>query len=217
MKITSKLLAAISFSARAHQNQFRKDGSTPYHAHPMRVAAITASWGVEDESALIAAILHDTIEDTTTDYDDIESAFGEEAARMTALLTKNSCLPEAKREASYYKILSASDWRVRVIKLADGYDNLLDSKYAKVPVTALAKAEKGLALLAFGDEPPLVRARSELTILIEEVKTCLRQGEARQRVSEAEAVAEMEKTLAMMGFAKNQMEINERRPKIRPV
>ena len=170
MKTTDKILTAISFSASAHRGQVRKDGETPYHAHPMRVAAIAAGWGVEDEATLIAAVLHDTIEDTTTDFDDIAELFGEDAAQITAALTKDSRLPEKEREDAYYATLAKADWRVRVAKMADGYDNLLDSQYAKVPVKALEKAGKAIALLSHGDEPPLVHGRAALASLIAKTK-----------------------------------------------
>ncbi len=172
MKITDKILTAISFSARAHSGQFRKDRETPYHAHPMRVATIAAGWGVEDEPTLIAALLHDTIEDTTTDFDDIAELFGEDVARMTALLTKDSRLPEKEREDAYYATLAKADWRVRVVKMADGYDNLLDSQSSKVPVKALNKAEKAIALLSRseGAESPVGKARVALASLIAKTK-----------------------------------------------
>lgn len=170
MNISPSILAAISFSARAHRNQYRKDGETPYHAHPMRVAAIASSWGLEDEAALIAALLHDTIEDTTTDWDDISKAFGSDTANLVAALTKDSRLPEDSRETSYYAALTGADWRARLLKLADGYDNLLDSSNSKIPTKALKKAEKGLQLLAHGDQPALVTAKAALSALVEQVK-----------------------------------------------
>jgi hypothetical protein len=56
------------------------------------------------------------------------------------------------------------------VKVADSYDNLLDLKFATVPTKALAKAEKALALLAHGDEPPLAAARAALADLIDELR-----------------------------------------------
>src|SRR5688572_12897029 len=92
--------AAVSFAARVHAGQLRKDGRTPYAAHPMRVAlTVRHVFGVDDETALVAALLHDVIEDTKTDYDDILEAFGREAADAVAALTKDGRLPEARREA----------------------------------------------------------------------------------------------------------------------
>jgi guanosine-3',5'-bis(diphosphate) 3'-pyrophosphohydrolase len=55
MKISRTLLEAISFSARAHHGQVRKDRETPYHAHPVRVATVLMGWGVDDEPPLAAA------------------------------------------------------------------------------------------------------------------------------------------------------------------
>jgi guanosine-3',5'-bis(diphosphate) 3'-pyrophosphohydrolase len=119
---------AISFAARAHRHQLRRDGRTPYAAHVVRVAmAISQVFECRDETTITVAILHDVIEDTTTDYDDIASRFGEEVARGVAALTKNMALPEKKREADYDHRLEQGSWRVRLVKLADVYDNLCDS------------------------------------------------------------------------------------------
>lgn len=119
---------AISFAARAHRHQLRRDGRTPYAAHVVRVAmAISQVFECRDETTITIAILHDVIEDTTTDYDDISSRFGEEVARGVAALTKNMALPEKKREADYDHRLEQASWRVRLVKLADVYDNLCDS------------------------------------------------------------------------------------------
>ena len=71
--------SAASFAARAHRGQLRKDGATPYAAHPTRVAMTVAFlFGFDDEEILVAALLHDVIEDTTVDYDDLLGHFGEE-------------------------------------------------------------------------------------------------------------------------------------------
>lgn len=120
-------LAAAGMAARAHQGQLRKDGRTPYVAHVYRVAMIVRDlFGCDDEAALAAALLHDTIEDTPGDYDDVAAAFGTEVADLVAALTKNMTLPEAVRERDYDDRLSRADWRARLIKLADVYDNLTD-------------------------------------------------------------------------------------------
>lgn len=119
---------AASFAARAHRNQLRKDGKTPYIAHVYRVAmTVRHVFGCDDRAAIVAAILHDTIEDTTTDYDDVAERFGSPIADMVAALTKNMALPERQREAEYEARLAAADWRVRLVKLADTYDNFFDA------------------------------------------------------------------------------------------
>jgi guanosine-3',5'-bis(diphosphate) 3'-pyrophosphohydrolase len=122
------LLEAIAFAARAHQGQMRKDGRTPYVSHVFRVAAIVRNlFGFDDPRMLMAAVLHDTIEDTNTDFDDIKGRFGQEVAEWVALLSKDKRAPENHREWAYMEGLQRAPWQVQVCKLADVYDNLLDS------------------------------------------------------------------------------------------
>src|SRR2546421_11276325 len=97
-----RLLEAVSFAARAHRHQTRKDGQTPYVAHVFRVCLIVRHvFGLDDPRALMAAALHDTIEDTTTDFDDLEETFGPEVAAWAAALCKDKRRPDAEREAEY--------------------------------------------------------------------------------------------------------------------
>ena len=122
------VLKAISFAARAHRHQLRKDGMTPYISHPMRVMFIARDlFGVTDPKILAAAVLHDTIEDTTIDYDDLKEQFGEEVATWVAALTKDTRLPEDERERVYGEALISGGNPVIFCKLADMYDNLKDS------------------------------------------------------------------------------------------
>ena len=124
----SKLLLAISFASRAHDGHFRKDGKTPYIAHPLRVMTIAASWfGVTDVETLMAAVLHDTIEDTKTDHDDLSQQFGQQVADYVAALSKDKRLAEERREREYHDALAAAPVAVQLCKLADVYDNLIDS------------------------------------------------------------------------------------------
>jgi (p)ppGpp synthase/HD superfamily hydrolase len=122
------LLDAIAFAARAHDGQRRKDGRTPYVSHVFRVCLITRYlFDVVDPSVLLAAVLHDTVEDTTTDFDDIQEHFGAQVADWVAALSKDKRLRDEEREAEYCRVLSAAPWQVRICKLADVYDNLSDS------------------------------------------------------------------------------------------
>jgi len=122
------LLEAISFAARAHQGQLRKDGRTPYVSHVFRVGLVVRQvFGIEDESVLTAAVLHDTVEDTTTDFDDIQNEFGAEIAGWVADLSKDKRLPESEREKAYEARLAQAPWQVKICKLADIFDNLMDS------------------------------------------------------------------------------------------
>ena len=122
------VLEACAFAARAHGAQLRKDGKTPYISHPFRVCLVVRDlFGVEDKKVLAAAVLHDTVEDTTKDFDDIKEAFGEDVASWVAALTKDKRRAEAEREADYGRQLAGAPWQVKVCKLADMFDNLMDS------------------------------------------------------------------------------------------
>jgi len=124
------VLKAISFAARAHRHQVRKDGHTPYAAHAFRVAHIARhDFGIDDPEVLTIAVLHDTIEDTTTDYDDLVEGFGERVARGVAALTKDMRLPEAEREAAYLRQVAEAEPAVHLCKLADIADNLIDGEH----------------------------------------------------------------------------------------
>jgi (p)ppGpp synthase/HD superfamily hydrolase len=129
----SKLvLEAISFAARAHRHQLRKDQETPYVAHVVRVLFICRDqFGVTDPRILAAAALHDTIEDTTTDFDDLNERFGTDVAQWVAALTKDGRLIDAERERAYSAALIAAGTPVLFCKLADMFDNLTDSDHLK--------------------------------------------------------------------------------------
>src|SRR6266702_2258951 len=122
------LLEAIAFAARAHQGQLRKDQRTPYVSHVFRVCLIVRQvFGVDDASVLTAAVLHDTIEDTTIDFDDIAKEFGPEIAGWVSALSKDKRLHEDPREKAYEAQLAQAPWQVKICKLADIYDNLMDA------------------------------------------------------------------------------------------
>lgn len=121
---------AAAFAARAHRHQLRKDGHTPYVSHVFRVClTVRHVFGFDDPRMLAAALLHDTIEDTATDCDDIIEQFGPEVAEWVSALTKDMRLAHDEREAAYAKALSEAPWQVKVLKLADIYDNLGDSQH----------------------------------------------------------------------------------------
>jgi (p)ppGpp synthase/HD superfamily hydrolase len=150
---------AIAIAARAHEHQYRKDGCTPYIAHAMRVAfTVRDLFACDDETVLVAAVLHDTIEDTELDFDDLEANFGSDIADVVAALSKDQRLREPEREAAYDAQLAAGPWQAKLIKLADTYDNFCDQATAVTkPVTltaAVRRMERALAIA--GDDPRLV-------------------------------------------------------------
>lgn len=102
-------------------------------------------FGIDDEVALCVALLHDTIEDTTTDYDDLSREFGREVAEAVACLTKDTRLPEDLREAVYHAVIAGGPWQARVVKLADAFDNVTDAHEPAILTKASAKARRSRA------------------------------------------------------------------------
>jgi guanosine-3',5'-bis(diphosphate) 3'-pyrophosphohydrolase len=156
---------AIAFAARAHQGQLRKDGATPYVSHVFRVFfTLRQVFAIDDPAAFAAALLHDTIEDTTTDFDDLKSKFGPEVACWVAILTKDKRLPEDEREKQYCAALAGAPWQVKACKLADIYDNLLDSRTlsAEQRRRTLQRCRLYLNALDHPQLPPRVRTAHQL-------------------------------------------------------
>lgn len=141
-----KIAAALEFATRKHRGQFRKDGVTPYIEHPKGVMAIVRDvFGVKDHDVLAAALLHDTIEDTTTDFDDLAERFGRRVAGWVAVLTKDKRLPETRREREYFDGLKRGPLQAKLCKIADSLHNLRDADAAKRP-KAVKKARKLLSI-----------------------------------------------------------------------
>lgn len=140
------VLRAAAFAARKHRSQTRADGVTPYFSHVTRVSFVLRDlYGVDDPSALAAAFLHDTLEDTDTDYDELADDFGKTVADYVVALTKNAMLPKSERETEYFARLGAAPEIVQIIKLADCYDNVTDrARGPKMPKT-METAKKLLA------------------------------------------------------------------------
>ncbi len=119
---------AYVFAAHAHAGQLRSSGD-PYIVHPLAVAGILASIGM-DEASIIAAILHDTVEDTSVTLEEVASRFGDEVARLVDGVTKVGQIrfnsSEHKQAENFRKMLMATarDVRVLIIKLADRLHNM---------------------------------------------------------------------------------------------
>ena len=152
---------ASNLAAKLHQHQKRKDGSTPYIAHLLRVPHILSCvFGCKDAVTIAAGILHDAIEDTTADYDEIAESTSSEVADLVAFLTNDMRLAEPQRDREYDDRLAAAPWQARLIKLADVFDNLCDSCLSGVNIEIQGKVERALALA--GSEPELAQAAAHL-------------------------------------------------------
>ena len=163
------VLKAISYAARRHHGQMRKDQATPYVAHPMRVLlTVLRELGETDPDTLAAAALHDTIEDTTTDFDDLAREFNETVARYVTRLTKDKRLPEREREDRYFEGLAGAPRAVKLCKIADTIDNLRDAAAGTGGNRAktIEKAERLLAL--FGPDPAAAEALAVLRRVLRE-------------------------------------------------
>lgn len=119
---------AYTFSANAHQGQVRQTGE-PYVSHPLAVAGILTFLRL-DVSAIVAGLLHDTLEDTVATRADLEKAFGLDVARLVEGVTKIGQIPfktdEEKQAENFRKMVlsMADDIRVVFIKLADRLHNM---------------------------------------------------------------------------------------------
>jgi len=126
--MNNKLLAAIAFAAHIHRDQRRKDAAaSPYINHPIALANVLANeGGIDDERVLIAAILHDTIEDTETTEQELVREFGQEIASIVMEVTDDKSLPKAERKQQQIEHAATISRRAKLVKLADKICNLRD-------------------------------------------------------------------------------------------
>lgn len=123
-----KLVATIAFAADKHRNQRRKDAAaSPYINHPIDLANLLANEaGIDDERVLIAAILHDTIEDTETTAQELVRHFGQEIADIVLEVTDDKALLKAERKQRQIDHAPTISRRAKLVKLADKICNLRD-------------------------------------------------------------------------------------------
>lgn len=128
-----RIREAYEFAEQAHHGQVRKSGE-PYILHPLAVADIVVNMQM-DTLSIIAALLHDVVEDTTVSLDEIRERFGDTCAMLVDGLTKLERIQfrskEEQQNENYRKmfIAMARDIRVIVIKLADRLHNMRTLKY----------------------------------------------------------------------------------------
>jgi guanosine-3',5'-bis(diphosphate) 3'-pyrophosphohydrolase len=122
------LLKALTFAARKHRDQRRKDArASPYINHPIALADVLVNEaGVTDVEVLCAALLHDTIEDTETTPGELEREFGRDIADLVAELTDNKMLRKRTRKRMQIAHAASASRQAKLVKLADKICNLRD-------------------------------------------------------------------------------------------
>lgn len=131
----SKIHLAMEQAMRAHDGQKRRDGSD-YVTHPIAVAEIIAEMGLDVDS-IVAALLHDCIEDTDFDYAQIKAMFGETVADIVDGVSKLTRMPYVSKEEAQIENLRkmflamGKDIRVIMIKIADRLHNMRTIQYQK--------------------------------------------------------------------------------------
>ena len=150
------LVAAYQFAMNKHDQakQTREDLSTPYWVHPFRVAERLRAVGIEDYEVLVAAILHDVVEDTETSLDAIEAQLGKRVSRIVADVSQGS----KQSIGDYHAQIQNSPSDSQSVKLADKWDNVNElrrMKYAtygkRPPLDYVRDAEDTLAACIDGN------------------------------------------------------------------
>lgn len=142
---------AYEIAREAHEGQYRRSGE-PYIIHPVQVAKILYELGMDSES-MIAALLHDVVEDTELTKEDVKKEFGEDVAELVEGVTKLGKVPlftkEEQQAENVRKMLMAmsQDIRVIIIKLADRIHNMRTLAFMR-PHKRREKAQETLEIYA---------------------------------------------------------------------
>jgi guanosine-3',5'-bis(diphosphate) 3'-pyrophosphohydrolase len=128
MTEVGKLFQAVRFSAHKHRYQRRKDkDASPYINHPIEVAELMANVGhVSDLATLLAAVLHDTVEDTDTTLSELEAVFGGDVQLLVGEITDNKALPKEERKSLQIEHAQRLSMQAKQIKIADKICNVRD-------------------------------------------------------------------------------------------
>ena len=146
MTEVGQLLQAVLSSARKHRGQRRKDeDASPYINHPIEVAELIANiGGVSDLPTLMAAILHDTVEDTGSTFSELEEAFGHDVRLLVEEVTDDKALPKDERKRLQIAQAQQLSERAKRIKIADKICNVRDVTYTPPPNWSLERRREYL-------------------------------------------------------------------------
>jgi (p)ppGpp synthase/HD superfamily hydrolase len=155
------ILKAAAFARQAHAGQNRKYHDRPYIQHPARVAGRVAIHPKATEAMVVAAFLHDVVEDTPHTSEEVSAEFGPEVARLVGELTnpsKGSKAPRRERKQQDRDHFAHVSVEARVIKLLDRIDNLQEMQDAPSGFKAKYCEESRLLADAIGDADPELKA-----------------------------------------------------------
>ncbi|MCC7162600.1 MAG: bifunctional (p)ppGpp synthetase/guanosine-3',5'-bis(diphosphate) 3'-pyrophosphohydrolase [Anaerolineae bacterium] len=120
----SNLFTAIDFAAHAHHGQFRKASPLPYIIHPLNVARILIECGASEE-VVVAAVLHDVVEDTPVTLHEVREQFGENIARLVGGMTEPNRKDKwEKRKQDMLDLFETASQDLLLLELADRLDNI---------------------------------------------------------------------------------------------
>jgi GTP diphosphokinase / guanosine-3',5'-bis(diphosphate) 3'-diphosphatase len=123
-----RFLKGVAFAAEKHKDQRRKDATaSPYINHLIAAASVLAEEGnVTDEDLLLAAILHDSVEDTETSFVEIEEHFGKSVAGIVREVTDDKTLPKTERKRLQEEYSPHASRQAKQLKIADKICNIRD-------------------------------------------------------------------------------------------
>jgi guanosine-3',5'-bis(diphosphate) 3'-pyrophosphohydrolase len=126
-----QLSKAIVFAAQCHAGQYRKDGKTPYINHPLEVMNLVVSYVEKPHTdVLIAAVLHDIVEDTNVTTAEIKHMFGVNVAKLVAELTDDKTLTKEERKRTQLTQVHTLSEEGKLLRLCDKICNVYDILYA---------------------------------------------------------------------------------------
>jgi guanosine-3',5'-bis(diphosphate) 3'-pyrophosphohydrolase len=146
----AKLLAALKFAADKHRDQRRKGAhKPPYINHLIEVTEQLVRVGkIEDINILLAAVLHDTVEDTKTTKEEIAEIFGERVSEIVMEVTDDKDLPKSERKEKQVEHAPHLSSEAKQVKLSDKISNIRE--IAVDPPADWSKGRK-LEYLAWGE------------------------------------------------------------------
>lgn len=138
------IFQALAFAAHKHRDQRRKDReASPYINHPIQLAYILINEaGVMDTDVVIAALLHDTIEDTDTTPEELAAAFGPHVRDLVLEVTDDKRLDKAERKRLQIVHAAGASPQAKLVKLADKIANVRDLAQSPPPSWSRARIQE---------------------------------------------------------------------------